>query len=145
MDQRPDRLFVPDKDPAYVYRWMNAQAGPQGDQNLYIAQYEGWEPAPYDASKVPQSVQNVVGQATDERGGTPAMRRGDLVLYRMPKERFEKTVARQTEEARRRQETTLDTMVLQAQENAARALRNRGQSRVPGDLVFRENIGDPSS
>jgi hypothetical protein len=142
-EQKPDRLFVPDKDPAFVYRWINVTAGPQGDQNSYISQWEGWEPAPLDPTKVPQAVLNATGQSTNDPISSTVNRRGDLALFRMPRERFERTVAAETKAARERQESTLDTMVLQAQENAARALRNRGQSRVPGNLVFREDVGDP--
>jgi hypothetical protein len=141
---KPDRLFVPDKDPAYVYRWINASQGPHGDQNLYMTQWEGWEPAPMDPTKLPPGVLAAVGQEVSAPGGGTIHRRGDLVLYRMKREVWERTIHAETEENRKRQETTLDTMVLQAQENAARALRSRGQTRIPSNLVFRENIEDLS-
>jgi hypothetical protein len=76
--------------------------------------------------------------------GGGVVRRGDLILYRMPMDKWEKTVHAATEKQRRAQETTLDTMVAQSQENAAKALRDRGQKRIPRDLVFREDVGDPS-
>ena len=142
--QRPDRLFVPDKDPNFVYRWMNCSAGPQGDQNMYMAQHEGWEVAPMDADKIPPAVLSVTGQAVSQPGGSTAHRRGDLVLYRMPKEQWEKTVHAETLDNAARQGASIDTMVLQAQENAARQLRDRGQKRIPRDLVFREDVGNPT-
>src|SRR5262245_17081164 len=141
---RPDRLFVPDKDPDYVYHWMNAASGPQGDQNLYMATWEGWEPAPMDPDKLPPAVLNATQQQISQAGGGTGHRRGDLVLYRMRREVWEKTVHASTQENLRRQQTTLDTMVLQAQENAARALRERGQSNIPKNLVFSEDVGDPT-
>jgi len=141
-DGRPDRLYVPDKDPAYEYRWMNATAGPQGDQNIYMAQWEGWEAAPLDPSKVPSEVLSATATASSAAAGA-SYRRGDLVLFRMKKERYAEYV-KQFDEARQRGETSLDTMVLQAQENAAKALRDRGQKRIPGNLVFREDVGDPT-
>jgi hypothetical protein len=142
--QRPDRLFVPDKDPDYVYYWLNCSAGPQSDQNLYMAQWEGWEPAPMDPDKLPPGVLTVAGQQISQPGGTTLHRRGDLALYRMRREAWEKNIHAETEENKQRMETTLDTMVVQAQENAARALRDRGLKRIPGNLVFREDVGDPT-
>jgi hypothetical protein len=140
---RPDRLFVPDKDPEFEYRWMNCSAGPQGDQNMYMAQYDGWEPAPMDDKLIPPGILTASQQQISSPGGGTAHRRGDLVLYRMRKEMFDKTIRADADEARKRGDVTLDTMVMQAQENAARALRARGQKRIPGNLVFREDVGDP--
>jgi hypothetical protein len=142
--QRPDRLYVPDKDPEYTYRWMNSQAGPQGDQNMYMAQFEGWEPAPMDPTKLPPGVLAVNSQENSQSGGGLVHRRGDLVLYRMKREQFEKTVAKEVEDSRVRMESTIDTMVLQAKENASKALRDRGQKRIPSDIVFREDVGNPT-
>lgn len=143
MRQKPDRLFVPDKDPDFVYHWMNNAAGPQGDQNMYMAQHEGWEPAPMDPSKLPPGVLEATLQTTSQPGGGTTHRRGDLVLYRMRREAWEKLREEERYENQKRQDTTLDTMVMQAQENAAKNLRDRGQKRIPRDLVFREDVGDP--
>jgi hypothetical protein len=143
-EQRPDRLFVPDKESGWVYHWMNAAAGPQGDQNLYMAAWEGWEPAPMDPSKLPPGVLAAAQQQVSQAGGGTAHRRGDLVLYRMRQEAWEKNIHAVSEATLKRQQSTLDTMVLQAQENAARQLRERGQTNIPKNLVFSEDIGDPT-
>jgi hypothetical protein len=74
-EARPDRLYVPDKDPAYEYRWLNNAQGPQGDQNMYMAQWEGWEPAPMDPTKVPPSVLSVNQQEISQSGGGLVHRR----------------------------------------------------------------------
>jgi hypothetical protein len=61
----------------------------------------------------------------------------------MRREAWEKLREEERYENQKRQDTTLDTMVMQAQENAAKNLRDRGQKRIPRDLVFREDVGDP--
>jgi hypothetical protein len=70
---------------------------------------------------------------------------GDLILFRMKKELYEKNVKAAVNEARVRSESTLDTMVMQANDKAAKSLKDRGQKRIPKNLVFREDVGDPES
>jgi hypothetical protein len=141
MQEVIDILHVPNKDPNTVYHWFNASMTQQGDFNVYKAQHEGWKPVD-KIDGVPSEVLSQVGQSVSNPGGG-SIRRGDLVLYSMPREQWERTVHKQTVEARKKQETTLDTMVAQSQENAAKQLRDRGQKRIPRDLVFREDVGDP--
>lgn len=139
---KPDLLYVPNKEEGYVYHWFNASPSQHGDFNLFTAQNEGWD-AVLDLSKVPTDILNRVGQSSDSPGGG-VVRRGDLVLYRMPREQWERTVHAETEANRSRMATTIDTMVAQAHEQAAKALKDRGQSRIPSKLVFREDPSLPS-
>lgn len=131
--EKPDRFFVSDKDPNYVYRFMN-----QADRRMIEVQSLGWEsvqgesPVPLPAGTLPS------GQTSETPGGN-VVRRGDLVLMRMPKEQWETQVKAEKDVARERQDATIDTMVADANEGAVRALRNLGYRNVPRRLVFRED------
>lgn len=134
-----DLLHVADKDENFVYRWFNCSPSQYGDHNMFMAQMEGWEPVEASATELQRQR---IGQAVDSPAGGMA-RRGDLALYRMPKDQYEKTVAANTRKRAEQQATTIDTMVANAQANAAKALQDRGQKRIPGDLVFRSDVSDP--
>lgn len=139
---KPDILYIPDKDENYHYRWFNANPSTHGDFNLQLAEMDGWETVE-KTGEVPKEVLDRAQQQVNNPGGG-AVRRGDLILMRMPREKWEKTIQADIEANRLRVETTLDTMVAQSNENAAKALRDRGQKRIPANLVFREDVGDPT-
>lgn len=109
---------------------------------MFNATHDGWQPVLEDV-KVPSEVLSSIGQGVSNPGGG-VVRRGDLSLYRMPKEQWERTVHADTLENQKRMNTTIDTMVLQANENVTRTLRDRGQNRIPAHMVFREDVGDPT-
>jgi hypothetical protein len=126
-----DRLFVPDKDANFVYRWMNER-----DRRMTEVEYYGWESVKDPGPPLPAGTLPA-GQVSETPTGT-VRKRGDLILMRMPKEQWEKTVKAEKDAARERQEDTVDTMVADANEGAQRRLRELGYRNVPKRLVFRE-------
>ena len=134
--QRVDRLYVSDKDDEYYYRWVNAK-----DMNVLEASLNGFETVHGADPLMPTLTAPVVpltGQNTDVPVGGATRQRGDLVLMRIRKDRYEETIGAEERERRERQETTLDTMILQSNENARNALKQRGMKNIPRELVFRE-------
>jgi len=130
-----DRFRVQDEDPGFKYRWMNEK-----DRRMLEAEFQGWETVKDPAPPVPAGTLPP-GQVSETPTGI-VRKRGDLILMRMPKEQWEKTIHADKLEARERQEATVDTMVQDANEGAQRQLRNLGYRNVPKRLVFREDA-DP--
>lgn len=128
-----DRLYVSDKDPEFYYHWFN-----RNDMNMMQAQMDGYsavlgeDPAAVIPGLLP------AGQSTENPTGGVVRMRGDLVLMKIRKEAYERTVGAREHEARERQSASLDTMVLQANENARKQLKERGQKQVPSSMVFRD-------
>ena len=78
------------------------------------------------------------GQNSENPVSPGARMRGDLVLMRIRKDEYERTIGEEIREARKRQETTLDTMIQQANENARRRAADAGMKKIPSQLVFRD-------
>jgi hypothetical protein len=127
-----DRLYFKDKDPAFVYRFVNTK-----ERVMEQRVDEGWEPV-HATSTLSPEVQKLVQQQTDNPDGGTTVRRGDVMLMRMPRQRFEETIQREKRAARTRQKVSADAMIAQANENAQRALRAANVARIPADLVFEE-------
>lgn len=129
---RPDRLFVSDKDPDYYYRWMN-----QRDMNIMSAQMDGYQPV-IGEDPMMKLIPLPTGQSTENPSGGVVRQRGDLILMRIRKEAHEEIIGARDREARERQSASLDTMVHQANDNARKALHERGQKNIPAQMVFRD-------
>src|SRR5262245_44022957 len=113
------------------------------DRNMYDASWEGWEAAPIDPKTLPPGVLPP-GQDSNNPGGGSTYRRVDLILMRMPKDRFEQNVRRPAEQARERQAASLATMVSIATEDLRKSASDRAQENVPEALVFRDYVRDPT-
>lgn len=121
-----------------MYRWVNHTR----DVNVLEAQMDGYEPVIGEDPKmklVPLSGPGgPTGSNTDNPNGGVVRQRGDLTLMRIRKDVYEETIGAREREARERQDASLDTMILQANENAQNALRKRGQKNIPAQIVFRD-------
>jgi len=128
---RPDRLYVSDQDPEYYYRWANSK-----DINVMGMQLDGFTAVLGEDPKM--QLTPLQGQNSENPVSPGARMRGDLVLMRIRKDEYERTIGEEIREARKRQETTLDTMIQQANENARRRAADAGMKKIPSQLVFRD-------
>lgn len=129
-----DQFYVGDKDPNYVYRFLNT-----AERNMIGKKWDGWE----IVTGPPENPVSVVGQSTETPSGGVTRQRGDLILARMPVAEFDKKIAGPRQQARERQQHQLDTMVDDSNERARSAARSAGISNIPRQMVFREDPKDP--
>lgn len=133
---RPDRLYVSDRDTEFYYRWANTK-----DTNIMGMQMDGFEPVtgedPLLKSLNPIALSGT-GQSSENPTSLATRQRGDLILMRIRKDRYEETVGEELRQARERQDISLDTLIAQQNENARTAAQAAGLKKVPSKLVFRE-------
>ena len=126
-----DYFFVDDKEPGFVYRWCN-----QKDRAMMMRKREGWEVDNRPEASLPQAVAAMGQELANPAGGT-VRQRGDVILMRIPRDRFETRVRAPREAARERQRITVDTMVSSANEQARKGLAARGYK---GDQIRSEHV-----
>lgn len=127
-----DRFYVANKDPNFAYRWCNVN-----ERAMNLRRFEGWTPAPDDGT-VPPEISAMGQQISNPAGGT-VQQRGDVMLMRMPRDRFDRKVRKKKAEARERQAATVDTLIQQANEDVKARLRQHygdGGSHVRAQHVF---------
>jgi hypothetical protein len=134
---RPDRFHVPDADPNFQYRWLNTR-----EENLVEAcNYIGWELV-HGPSENP--LDPMAGQSTDSPHGGVTRTRGDVVLARMPKEKFEREVLGEIQEREKRMYGAYDSMISQSNDRMRKIAASHGMTNIPKQMVFREDVA-PSS
>jgi predicted dinucleotide-binding enzyme len=131
-DFREDYFYVDDKEEGFAYRWVNSR-----DRVMLQRKREGWETDPRPTEQLPAAVASLGQELANPAGGT-VRQRGDVILMRMPLDKFDRTVRARKDHARNRQRITVDTMVQQANEEARRALAARGyqSSQIRKDHAF---------
>jgi hypothetical protein len=127
-----DALDYEHQEAGFVYRWIN-----QNDKKARPAIYAGWDPVEGKAvESLSKAAQQILGQTTDNPGGGSLIRRGDVILMRMPRDLHEEKIARPRREARERQAASVDTMVAATNERARRQMRSQGLRNIPTDMAF---------
>ena len=132
----PDRFFVKEKDPNFVYRWCNEK-----DRVMFERQFQGYEVVTGPAELPPL----LGGQSSENPTGGTVRRRGDLILMRIPRDAFEEKIRKPIREARERQEASVDTMIYEANEAAKRQLRTAGYDgqQLRARMVFNDQEPGP--
>jgi len=130
-----DRFAVKDADPNYRYRWCNTR-----ERTMLGKLDVGWEIVK-GPSELPPEVASALGQSTEAPAGGTTRTRGDLILMRIHKDLYEERVEKPRRAAAERQGVSLDTMVQQANEQAKRALKDKGykDSQIRDALVFQDS------
>jgi hypothetical protein len=123
-----DQFEVKDKDPAFVYRWCNAD-----DRAMLRHKGNGYEPVMGDP-ELPTQTAPVEGAGVLRRRGT------DLILCRIPREVHERTIEARRRELRAQHSNAVDSAIDQANESAEASVYNRTQRHTKG-LVFRTEAG----
>lgn len=133
----PDRFFIPDADPNYVYRWSHPH-----ERVMNEREYQGWEVVldPPKAGTPPPVLPP--GQATETPGGGIRRQRGEMICLRIPRPVWEERIRAPKQKAREEQAASIDTMVAEANEYAKRQVRQRTGQAPTRDLVFREDVDD---
>jgi hypothetical protein len=129
-----DPFYVPDKEPGFVYEWKN-----RADRNMVMMTNQGWEVvsgAPELPPGVRAKLSGLTGQSTEVPVTEEVRMRGDLVLMRIPEGVYEERVAAPERAHLARQQTSLDTLVEQANDQARSALARRQQSNIRARHVF---------
>jgi hypothetical protein len=136
-----DIFFVPDMDPDFEYLWANS-----ADRNMITTLGEGWElvtGAPELPEAVRQKLQGITAQSS-ENGGSPeeVRRRGDLVLVRMRKDLYEKRIAAPARRRQKQHDSSLDTLVEQANDSTRSMLAKAQQKSIRARTVFQSSDDD---
>lgn len=124
-----DQFHVPDKDPAYIYRWCNTD-----ERAMLHRKSQGYEVVIDDKPELP----TVVTGATD--GPTTRRRGQDLVLCRIKKEAFEANVESRRR-ALREHHAAANDLAIEGLDKHTRAELQARYGKKQKQLVFRTSDG----
>ena len=124
--ERNDQFFVKDKDPNYVYRWCNSD-----DRAMRSHQADGYE------TVLDPTPENATTEIPKDGAGVTRRRGQDLVLCRIPRERFNETVGARRAELAAHHRGAQDNSLEQINDHMRNELQKRGGKNIPRQLVFR--------
>lgn len=125
-----DPFYVGDKDPNFVYRWCNTD-----ERAMLARRAQGYETV---VDEKPE-IDSLSGPVAELASGGHIRRRGtDLVLCRISRERFNRSIDAKRVQLRQMHNNAADDAVAETDANAARSLRASGYKPVRG-LAFRSS------
>lgn len=134
-----DEFYVESKDPDYIYRWCNER-----DRNMRVRMRQGYRPVEGTDELPPEFRQSTAGagaQSTGNPSGGTTIRRGDLILCRIPKAAHEKNIAGPRRREMERHRGSVEDMVASANERARREMTQAGYTgaSIPAQMVFQDS------
>jgi hypothetical protein len=128
-----DRFHVPDKDPNYIYRWVNTD-----ERAMLQRKEQGYEVCMFKDPELPALVK---GEAESAPGGVARRRGTDLILCKIRKDVFDEKVDSKRRAAHERHAGVIDDMVAQAKDSAEAAMKRAGAQLPSAPLVFKDTAG----
>jgi hypothetical protein len=126
-----DELNVPDKDPAFKYKWCNSR-----ERVMRRRLDQGYEVVPPDETPA------VIRQLNPSAGGDTVRTRGDLVLMRIKNDVHAERIAGPIEAAKARQKEASDDMTDAANDRIVKEMAKKGVVGKRDRMIF-PTTGDP--